>query len=381
MKHTRNERGIALAISIFALVLVGMLVAGAFFAGTQEQRVAESSRRLTASFGIAEEGLVQQMRLWDPMVNNRIAVYTAESLAVARTKNAANTGSYGGYIYKLNSNLFLVDVDGADSASRSGVIRGGGGRQRLGMLARIRPVDFGIQASLTTQGGVKLQGNAEVDGHDQNPTAWTTCDPPDTNRAGIRTDGGTVTTGGNAVVDGDPPVNNDPSLTDTNFTVFGDVTYADLAARANIVLPGGTYKTQPRLSGGACDRSRLDNWGDGMFPTQPCGNYLPIIHIAGDLVLNGDQGQGILLVDGNIDVQGSYQWFGIVIAQGELKTSGGGNADAHFWGGVMAKNADLTQQQITGHAVMNYSKCAILKALQATGVVSPLRSRSWVQLF
>ena len=35
----QNERGMALAVAIFALVIVGALVAGALFAGTQEQRV------------------------------------------------------------------------------------------------------------------------------------------------------------------------------------------------------------------------------------------------------------------------------------------------------------------------------------------------------
>ena len=51
-----NERGMALAVAIFALVVVGALVAGAFFAGTQEQRVGENSRRVTQSFGAAEAG-------------------------------------------------------------------------------------------------------------------------------------------------------------------------------------------------------------------------------------------------------------------------------------------------------------------------------------
>ncbi len=40
----RDERGMALAVAIFALVVVGALVAGAFFAGTQEQRVGENQR-------------------------------------------------------------------------------------------------------------------------------------------------------------------------------------------------------------------------------------------------------------------------------------------------------------------------------------------------
>lgn len=380
MNRVRNERGIALAIAIFALVVVGALVAGALFAGTQEQRVAESSRRLSQSFGITELGVAEQVRVWDPVVNNAVARYPVDSLTVARTPNAANTGSFGGSIFKLNDNLYLIDVNGADSASRANIIRGGGARQRIGMLVRIRPVDFDIQASLTTQGNVNLQGNAEVDGNDQNPTGWASCGLPDTNKAGIRTTGN-VTAGGNATVYGNPPVNTDPTLTDTNFTQFGDVSFTDLADRATIVLPGGTYQTFPRLTGGACDRTHALNWGDGMNPAAPCGSYMPIIHVTGDLTLNGDQGQGILLVNGNIDVQGSYEWFGIVIALGDIKTSGGGTSDAHFWGGVMARNADISQQNLSGKAVLNYSKCAILKALQATGIAAPLRSRSWVQLF
>ena len=49
----QDERGMALAVAIFALVVVGAMVAGAFFAGTQEQRVGENQRRVQTSFGIA----------------------------------------------------------------------------------------------------------------------------------------------------------------------------------------------------------------------------------------------------------------------------------------------------------------------------------------
>jgi len=86
-------------------------------------------------------------------------------------------------------------------------------------------------------------------------------------------------------------------------------------------------------------------------------------------------------VDGNLNVQGSYQFFGIVIIQGELRTAGGGNTEAHFWGGVMAKNATLDTQNISGRATLNYSSCSILATLQATSMTALMRSRSWVQLY
>jgi hypothetical protein len=383
----RNERGMALAIAIFALVVVGALVAGAFFAGTQEQRVGDNQRRLQQSFGVAEAGAAEQVRTWNATLMNRRPVYNAavaptDSVLIGPLAAPGGTGTYGGASYKVGSALFLIDVTGRDVGSAAGALgAGGGARQRLGLITRLDPVNFNIRASLTTQGQVSVQGNAQVVGVDQNPTGWGNCSGALQNQAGIRVDSGSVSTGGNGMVAGTPPVVRDTSLSDSSFTNFGGTTYAQLAARANVVLGGGNYKTFPTFAGAACDKANLTNWGDGMNPGTACGDYFPIIHITGSATLNGDQGQGILLVDGNLEVQGSYQFFGVVIIQGELKTSGGGNAEAHFWGGVMAKNATLDTQNLSGRATLNYSSCSLLTVLQATSVTAMMRSRGWVQLY
>jgi len=378
----QNERGIALAVAIFALVIVGALVAGAFFVGTQEQRVAESSRRLQQSFGIAEVGVGQRVATWDPNVNNVVRVFPADSLAVATTPST--TGSYGGSIRKLNPNLYLIDITAQDSISlRGGLGRASGGaRQRVGLLARIKPLEMDIQASLTTQGDVALKGQSRVDGSDHLPPGWTDCDPLGPPAAGIRVDQGTVSVQGQATVAGAPPVRVDTSVSPQTFTQYGDVSYAQLAARATITLPAGTYQTQPTLTGaGTCDKAILTNWGDGINHASACASYFPVIHITGDVTLNGVQGQGILMVDGNLSVQGSYEFFGITLVTGSIKTAGGGTTDAHFWGTVMAQNVDLELQNASGKATLNYSKCAIVQALQMTGMVVPMVSRGWAQLF
>jgi len=378
----RNERGMALAVAIFALVVVGALVAGAFFAGTQEQRVGENQRRVQTSFGVAEAGAQERVLTWDPNTMNKRPIYPADSVAIANTPAPNGTGSYGGYSFRVGPNLFLIDVTGRDKSSAAGAIAGGGGaRQRIGMLTRIAPVDFGIRASLTTQGQVAMSGNANIVGVDQIPTGWASCDPPGPSQAGVRDQGGNVTETGNATVLGTPPVVNDPTINNNTFTTFGGATYASLAARANLVIPAGNYSTDPVVTNGVCDKNVLTNWGDGENPTAPCGDYWPIIHATGTISLNNTQGQGILLVDGDLNIQGSYQFFGIVIIQGDLKTAGGGTTDAHFWGGVMAKNADLSTQSLSGKATLNFSSCAILTALQATSPISMMRSRGWAQLF
>ena len=384
IRMVRNEPGIALAIAIFALVVVGALVAGAFFAGTQEQRLGENSRRATQAFGVAETGLTEQVRLWDPVVNNQVLVYPSDSVTVAQVTTPGRTGSYGGFIYKLNPNTYLIDVTGSDTASRLSDAAGFGARQRLGLLSRVRILDIDIQASLTTQGNVSIRGNAEVDGHNQHPTGWTNCAAlgadtmPDL--AGVRTTG-TVSTSGNGTVGGQPPVFTDNTVGDSTFVQYGDVTFEELAARATISRGGGVIRTEPSVVGGVCNRADLLNWGDGLNPLGACSRYFPIIYINGDVTLNGIQGQGILLVRGNLEVQGSYEFFGIAIVLGELRTAGGGGSIAHFWGGVLARNANLDTQLLSGQATLNYSSCAILTALQNTSVAAPLRSRGWVQLF
>ena len=206
MRRTlRDERGMALAVAIFAMVVVGALVAGAFFAGTQEQRVGENQRRVQASFGVAEAGAQERVLNWDPSTMNKRAQYPADSVAIPTTNAPSGSGSYGGYSYKVGPNLFLIDVTGRDKASAAGSIAGGGGaRQRIGMITRIAPVDFGIKASLTTQGLVNMSGNANINGVDQIPTGWASCDPPGPAQAGVRDNGGNVTESGNATVLGTP---------------------------------------------------------------------------------------------------------------------------------------------------------------------------------
>jgi hypothetical protein len=400
----KSERGMALAIAIVALVVVGALVAGAFFAGTQEQRVGENSGRMLQSFGVAEEGAYEVINKWQDSIGvyNAQAVYPNDSVAFPHGGGgsyptvwltAANkTGVYGGHLYKLNDEQYFIDMTGLDSVSlraSAGALRhiGGGGRQRIGLLARIKPLVVDVQAALTTGKGNVVAGNAVISGYDQSPTGWPDCGPLDNPKAGIRADTGTVVTQqGSSQIMGMPAVKRDGVVTDSTFSKYGDVTYAQLAARANITLPGQDFNNfiQPSAVNGVCNKADLRNWGDGVNRPSPtnCAGYYPIVHITGDLTVAGRQGQGILLVDGNLNVTGGFQWFGVTIVKGKLSTAGGGGNPAHFWGGVMVQDsATISDNSISGSANLLYSRCAILKALDATGVVSLMRSRGWVQLF
>src|SRR3989441_8218702 len=183
----QNERGMALALAIVALVVVGALVAGAFFAGTQEQRVGENSRRVLTAFGVAEAGIFEVIRPGKDSTGVFTALASSPSAAPPSTRtwatvrSPASTGAYSGTLYKLNDQIYLIDMTGTDSAaglSSQQVAwlkrRGGGASQRLGMIARIRPLQMDIKAAVTSGRGDALSGQAVIDGNGPTPTGGTT---------------------------------------------------------------------------------------------------------------------------------------------------------------------------------------------------------------
>ena len=117
-------------------------------------------------------------------------------------------------------------------------------------------------------------------------------------------------------------------------------------------------------------------------PTSPCFNYFPIVYHYGDLSISGSgSGQGILLVEGNLNVQGRIDFYGPVIVTGGVDVRGTGSDDVKFYGGIMAQNVTLDDSRLTGNATVNYSSCAIKRALQGSAFAEPLNERSWVQLY
>jgi hypothetical protein len=189
--------------------------------------------------------------------------------------------------------------------------------------------------------------------------------------------------GGLSCVQGDPKVDEDPTINDSTLTTFGDATFDDWQALATKRISGGTRKIEPSTTVDAsanirCNTSDPNNWGSPLSPLLPCGNYFPVVWVDGDLNINGVQGQGVLLVNGNLGVQGGFEFYGPVLVRGTLSTQGTGG---HFNGGVVAANVDLDQNTVLGNAVINFSSCAVAKALQNSAPAAPLRSRSWANLY
>jgi hypothetical protein len=370
MKSVRNERGIALAMAIFALVVIGALVAGSFFIGMQEQRVGRNTITYQQAFTAAEEGASQQVSAWSPGALNQIPI--GDSVLFAGTL-PSNGGWYRGSTRRLSDLNYLVRSEGfsRDSASR----------QQVGMLVRLRPVEFDVTAALKTQGALKIGGSTQINGNDQFPPGWTGCPALKPALPGIQLPDITqISTSGctdMSCVTGNPPVEEDPSITVGDLTTFGDASFDELKSMANKFVGPGTRKVEPTLNGTQCNKTDENNWGDPLNPTAPCGDYFPIIWVEGDAHINGVQGQGVLIVNGNLEVQGGFVFYGPVIVRQTVNTQGTGG---HFNGGVIAANVSFDQSTVLGDAVVNFSSCAIIKALKNSAPGALFQERSWVNL-
>ncbi len=94
--------------------------------------------------------------------------------------------------------------------------------------------------------------------------------------------------------------------------------------------------------------------------------------------MNTGVGQGLLLVDGDLSAQGGFEFYGIVIVRGRLRTAGTGN---RFNGGIMAANVDFNDNAVQGNVEINFSSCAVGRARTAALPGAPLRSRNWLRLY
>lgn len=373
--------------AVGALVIVGVLVTAGFYMASQELRVGVANRNAATAVNLAQSS------------TNRILIERSQALAslplmgVTTLADTANKGVTSVRVTRLSQ--FLYFLDATSTVTEGGALWSGGSR-RVGLVARLVTADIDPPAALTTQGTLNYGGSAQIHGLDGAPSGddggladWTgTC--PTTglqNKPGILIDDTlNIDWNGNeskikANMTGTPLYAQDTTLTAASMLEFGDMGWAGMVALAEKVYTLSPGKPGPVVTGGVCDTSVKDNWGDPVNKTSPCFNYFPIIYYAGSsLQLTQGIGQGILLVEGDLKVTGGFEFYGPVYVKGTLTTMGSGG---HFWGGVTAANVDIEDVTVLGDAVISYSSCAINRALlnnSALTKIRPLATRSWVDL-
>ncbi|UCC73235.1 MAG: hypothetical protein JSV86_01330 [Gemmatimonadota bacterium] len=384
----RHNGGFALAMAIFALVLLAAVVAGGYYSASQEFQIGRGMRSLTASFYAGEAGIREVLHEWDPDVY--FALDPGDTLIFSPV-NFEGGGSYTARVVRVGR--------AADSLKRYFYIEAVGrppgpslGERRQAMVVRARYPKLCCQAAVTV-GGEEMDftggKNEIVSGFNHNPTGgygpW-----PDSVCAGVST----VDTVG-AIIDSDVSIDDptrvegspaayivDSSLQENVFPAnIGDLSYAEIVAEADftfsppdsLIVYGSDL--DPRIVNGKCDRSYQYNWGAPMSPSHPCFKFFPIIHVNGHLKIKSATVQGIFVVEGALDLDDA-RLYGIALARDDLILRG----PSRLFGVAWAMD-DL--RYVGAVPRMYVSRCAAERAVRLSNLTRPrpVSPRAWVELF
>ncbi len=326
------------------------------------------------AFNLTERSVDEVLTNWDSPTYGALAPWSS-----ADTAGTLPDGTWSATVTKMTDFFYYVDVTGV--VSRGGALRAGASH-RIGVIAHMTSASLAPPAALATRGNITVRGNAEVHGNDVDPPLWGMCTDPLQNMPGIAIDPtSSVETSGQGAVDGSPPISPDPSIDDDTFTEFGNVDWDEMVLMADVRPPPGSLNVAPSFMGsGTCNTGDTQNWGDPETPGSACEDYFPVIFVNGDANIQaGGSGQGILLVAGNLSLRGNFAFYGVIIVQGSFETQGNGN---RVFGGIMAGNAALGSEVLTGGSVVQYSNCAVTRSIVNSTLTRARRlpNRSWVDV-
>lgn len=367
---SRPRRGTALLLVLVAMVVLAILSSAAMMTSFQEARSSRAAQIQQRALAVAEYGLNLQLTNWtaarSAMANGAI---DSTVVGVARGDTATVR------IQRLTSRTYNVV-----SVGRAGIDNGLLEAQRqVSLLVQLSTPAVRPGGLLTSFGAVDIQGSPSVTGRNTTPPGWTACTGTGGDTVAVSYNPGasiSVQKPSSQAVGGtraDPNAGN-PRTYDT----FGTETWASLVARANVRITGSP---NPSPSGNSTECfSYSSNWGEplrGGGTVAGCYGYFPIIYASGNLSLQNGRGQGILLVDGNLKINGNFTFVGLILVRDDFEALG--NMSLH--GAVMSRNSNGVGTRFRGNAAMAYSSCAVNQALMALATPARTKERAWSTVY
>src|SRR6185437_15760654 len=173
-----RQRGFALTVALVAIVIIGALIVGVFFAATQEYRIGRNTVLQARSLTAAEYGLnaISSTGQWKKAWNNTsIAGTLVSTQAYSPGDGSVDTVR----VTYLGNGEFLIASEG-----RVGTILGAQARKRVGAVVALNFPSVTLLGALTTRGSTKIGGSSFINGVDDSVQSWN-CPPLGSSLPGI----------------------------------------------------------------------------------------------------------------------------------------------------------------------------------------------------
>ena len=357
----KNREGFALPLVILIIAILTAALAAGFSATSAEIETNAAQRSTNRAFVVAQSGLEQflvrrneagfcQACMADPTDSTNNGIDSAR-VTVARGYVDVIARRVRPYVDDKNPALFFIKARGVDT-SKSGQL-GGAARamkaeRTVGVYALWNTNTMKVLGSWTSLTGLNKKGTAGViSGADQ-------CNMKDT-VAGVVTPRGDLTISGNWTAIGNPPADTFKTTAqlENNVGVDWNAVKNGNAIQADITIPPGNF---PDVGWFLADT--INRW--------------PIIHVLGDFNLP-NKGQGMLIVDGDLAINGSDMWDGVILVGGKLSSNGINTvAGATISGlnkllGATPDTSEINSDNSDANGNKNflYNSCKVSRATQA----------------
>ncbi|MEX2527055.1 MAG: hypothetical protein WEA09_05405 [Gemmatimonadota bacterium] len=348
-----GRAGFAMPLAILVIVVLAISLTGAFSMSTSERMAVWNMEAQQEAFQIAQAGL-------EEFLQNREGLGLTDSPPGALEEVDIPIGRGTAQVV-----MELIRTDGSD---RTYVIRSTGvlpapretdppALRTVAQLAVFQPGTIDVKAGWTSLTGLHKNGAAgTIGGHDRCGVEPSVAGVAAPTPPGLTTSGPFSPTGTPAVANMGS-VQNGIGEVGIDWDGISNMT----AITPTVTLPGGSW------------------------PSFANPNYWPVIHASGDLSLPGS-GRGILIVTGDLTVNGAMTWEGIVLVGGSI-TGNGNNA---IYGATISGLNAILQNNPQGWVMANanpavgngtkrieYDSCLVAQAMSAFGGLRPMEN-TWM---
>jgi hypothetical protein len=392
-KQLGDEKGIVLVLGMFLILIVTLIGISALNTSTYDVRISGNERSSIQAFYVAEAGINEFMGRFQDSATNQISDNDPSNpnqrvlLARYPGKGAVQIGYVSGdpnSIPSLQSQLdFGVEIKHKIDAANQVVQYGGvpiyvlksygftaDGGNKILEAELLKSPNYDPPSALYSEMPIHIHGSSiYINGNDGCGT---------TNKPGVITTATKIPAileFGSPSIEGLPPkVISSSNPPPVSLPIKEMLDYLKGYASFNY-----RYSENQTLDGYS------DSWGTPISSsyTAPITYTGPMNIVYFDmngektLILTGDShGAGILLVEGNLEINGSFAWYGVILVTGSLGCSGVGQKNV-TGGIVVGKNANI-ETNSGGSASIIYCS-AISDKLK--DIIPPSKMIRWREIF